>query len=89
MPDSCGSFSAAQQNVRRRNEHKRTAVKQRTSVANSLITGTPANPASAPEQPTAQDIFTACESHFLSLTAKSDKKLNSSGNKQQYCHQRK
>ena len=68
--DHCG----AQQNVRRRNEHKRTAVKQRTSVANSLFTGTSANQAPASEQPTAQDIFTACESHFLSLTAKSDKK---------------
>jgi hypothetical protein len=63
------------------------AVKKRTPVANSLITGTSANP--APEQPTAQDIFTACESHFLSLTAKSDKKRHSSGNKQQSCHQRK
>jgi hypothetical protein len=75
--------------VRRRNEHKRTAVKKRTPVANSLITGTSANPAPAPEQPTAQDIFTAYESHFLSLTAKSDKKLHSSGNKQRCCHQRK
>jgi len=82
-------LSGAQQNVRRRNEYKRTAVKKRTPVTNTLITGTSANPAEAPEQPTAQGIFTACESHILSLTAKYDKKLLSSENKQQCCHQSK
>jgi hypothetical protein len=75
-------MSGVQQNVRSRNPYKRMAVKMRTPVANSVLAGTSAYPASAADQSTAQDVFTAHESQFVSLRAKSDK------TKQQRCHHR-